>query len=317
MAQAGLPDEARVFFAETQKLKPQNLADVRRTLDAFVSNHSSLRRLALVTSGGTTVPFEMNTVRFLDNFSTGTRGATCCEQLLHRGYAVVLLHRAGSAFPFTRHAVDRIQSDPVRAASEGLHVAAAFDGRSLEDELLSVPFTTIFDYLFLLREACESLAVAGRGLLVMLAAAVSDFYIPEAELATDKIQSRNHDGLTLQLSNVPKLLGAVRTWLPDAFVLSFKLETNRNVLAAKAAAAIQKYGVDAVVSNLLQTRRDEVTIVSREPGADIVCGSVQGDEQDPVNVQGIRSTVIRRGDDAVVDEALIAEIVRWHDSLKA
>ena len=31
--------------------------------------------LAVVTSGGTTVPLEQRTVRFIDNFSTGTRGA--------------------------------------------------------------------------------------------------------------------------------------------------------------------------------------------------------------------------------------------------
>ena len=33
----------------------------------------------VITSGGTTVPLEKNTVRFIDNFSTGTRGATSAE----------------------------------------------------------------------------------------------------------------------------------------------------------------------------------------------------------------------------------------------
>lgn len=35
--------------------------------------------LVVITSGGTTVPLEKNTVRFIDNFSTGTRGATSAE----------------------------------------------------------------------------------------------------------------------------------------------------------------------------------------------------------------------------------------------
>ena len=39
----------------------------------------SHKRIALVTSGGTTVPLENNTVRFIDNFSAGTRGATSAE----------------------------------------------------------------------------------------------------------------------------------------------------------------------------------------------------------------------------------------------
>eukprot|EP00041_Stephanoeca_diplocostata_P007735 m.111754 g.111754 ORF g.111754 m.111754 type:complete len:90 (+) comp17010_c0_seq2:97-366(+) len=37
------------------------------------------RRIVVVTSGGTTVPLEKNTVRFLDNFSTGNRGAASAE----------------------------------------------------------------------------------------------------------------------------------------------------------------------------------------------------------------------------------------------
>ena len=37
------------------------------------------RRVVLVTSGGTTVPLERKMVRFLDNFSAGTRGAISAE----------------------------------------------------------------------------------------------------------------------------------------------------------------------------------------------------------------------------------------------
>ncbi len=35
--------------------------------------------VVLVTSGGTAVPLERQTVRFLDNFSTGSRGALSAE----------------------------------------------------------------------------------------------------------------------------------------------------------------------------------------------------------------------------------------------
>ena len=37
------------------------------------------RKIVIITSGGTTVPLEKNTVRFIDNFSTGARGATSAE----------------------------------------------------------------------------------------------------------------------------------------------------------------------------------------------------------------------------------------------
>src|ERR1700712_2715570 len=49
------------------------------------------RRIVLVTSGGTTVPLENQTVRFIDNFSAGTRGATSAEYFLDAGYAVIFL----------------------------------------------------------------------------------------------------------------------------------------------------------------------------------------------------------------------------------
>ncbi len=72
----------------------------------------------MVTSGGTTVPFEKNTVRFLDNFSQGTRGAASAEKFLEEeeeassereegAYAVVFLHRQGSLRPFRRWVVCR------------------------------------------------------------------------------------------------------------------------------------------------------------------------------------------------------------------
>ena len=58
------------------------------------------RRIALVTSGGTSVPLEKNTVRSIENFSTGTRGATSAEYFLSQGYSVIFLAREGSKMPF-------------------------------------------------------------------------------------------------------------------------------------------------------------------------------------------------------------------------
>lgn len=54
-------------------------------------------------SGGTTVPLELNTVRFVDNFSAGTRGACSAEYFLQAGYAVIFLHRLKSLEPYARH----------------------------------------------------------------------------------------------------------------------------------------------------------------------------------------------------------------------
>jgi phosphopantothenate-cysteine ligase len=37
------------------------------------------RKVAIITSGGTMAPLERRTVRFIDNFSTGSRGSWLAE----------------------------------------------------------------------------------------------------------------------------------------------------------------------------------------------------------------------------------------------
>eukprot|EP00435_Cladocopium_sp_Y103_P025967 s444_g6.t1 len=74
---------AEAFFKDTNKLKPEKLEAQRQAVSDFVRQARAKGiRVALITSGGTTVPFEVNTVRFIDNFSTGTRGAFCTQELL-------------------------------------------------------------------------------------------------------------------------------------------------------------------------------------------------------------------------------------------
>lgn len=42
-------------------------------------------------------------MRFVDNFSAGTRGAASAEYFLEHNYAVIFMYRAKSLEPFTRH----------------------------------------------------------------------------------------------------------------------------------------------------------------------------------------------------------------------
>ena len=84
----------------------------RRRLDEFLTfpenalDDQSHLKLVLITSGGTTIPLEKNTVRFLDNFSTGSRGASSAEYFLQKDYLVVFLHRRSSLKPFSRRIHD-------------------------------------------------------------------------------------------------------------------------------------------------------------------------------------------------------------------
>lgn len=307
---------AEAFFKDTIKLKPEKLEAQRQAVSHFVRQaRAKGSRVALITSGGTTVPFEVNTVRFIDNFSTGTRGALCTQEFLEAGYAVIFLHRKGSNFPYATEIVKKLNEAPL----ELLQASACTQPPSdIQERLLAIGFNTIFDYLFLLRECSQAVADAGTAATILLAAAVSDFYVPESEMATEKIQSRAHDGLTVQLRNVPKLLGAVRLWAPQAFILSFKLETNPNILLAKAAGALKKYKVDAVCSNVLQTIRDWVTIVEVDKASSIeVPGEISGEEREPVQVSGVRSRRVERKDAKSVDVPLIRSVIEMHSEKMA
>ena len=235
---------------------------------SFLTTHSSLR-VALVTSGGTTVPLERNTVRFVDNFSGGLRGAVSTELLLEMGYAVIFLHRTRSTLPFLRffqneemlgHLVPAEDGSVVLAGQPEAH-AALVAMRRHASRLLSLPFFSVSEYLDLFA-AISRLMDTPRA-LIYACAAVSDFFIPEDEMAEHKIQSRdNSHGLDLHLKNVPKMLGKLRSeWCPHATIVTFKLETDESILLSKASASMKSYGQDIVVGNVLATYRHRVILM--------------------------------------------------------
>lgn len=217
------------FFANAAQA-PMCLSQ-QAALSTFVAAQPAGRRIVCVTSGGTTVPLEKHTVRFLDNFSTGTRGAISAEHFVQQGYAVIYLHRTGAAEPFSRVLTPFVQNilellrpvpdtDGATASADGMVVgasAAAFSAEMLvalsqyqhakrDNTLLMLPFVSIGDYLHSLKAVALALTPAGPRAMLYLAAAVSDFYIPPEKMATHKIQS-SIGCLDIHLDGVPKLLG--------------------------------------------------------------------------------------------------------------
>lgn len=237
-------------------------------------------RLVIITSGGTKVPLEVNMVRFIDNFSSGERGSASAESFLKAGYKVIFIHRKGSIAPFTRG----FRANIAASIDSTLMSSIAIQGDSLvldipsavneeirseitcyraciqRNAMLSLTFETVDEYLELLELVARRVAPFGPSVMFYLAAAVSDFYVPIEQRQVHKIQSSS--GLDLHLEQVPKMLGSLtNTWAPDAFVVSFKLETDVELLIPKAQQAIAKYHVHAVVANILTTRRDIVYLV--------------------------------------------------------
>ncbi|KAI4132504.1 MAG: hypothetical protein LQ347_002558 [Umbilicaria vellea] len=271
---------------------------------SFIDQHRAQdRRVVLITSGGTTVPLENQTVRFIDNFSAGTRGATSAEYFLEAGYAVIFLHRQFSLLPYARHyshSTNCFLDYMVEGKSEEVVVGAEYQEEMLgvlrkynaakkNNTLLVLPFTTITDYLWELKELATLMRVLGSKGLFYLAAAVSDFFIPRDRMAEHKIQSseagdhlRNggaantkpsngsdqgassNKRLVIDLDPVPKFLKQlVDGWAPEGMIVSFKLETDPSILITKAQMALERYSHHLVIGNLLSTRKWEVVFVAR------------------------------------------------------
>ncbi|CBN77385.1 conserved unknown protein [Ectocarpus siliculosus] len=227
----GTTETARSFFDDNSK--PQTLqVKLKQTgeaLEAFLDDKRGRGRpVVCITAGGTAVPLEANTVRTIDNFSTGRRGAVSAEQFIARGYGVIYLGREGCAAPFARRFqelvsnhvdlkfMDKLVLGDTRRVELGTEAAAStakegivsgsggavteVDERLVEtlvaykdavesNSLLSISFVSLEEYLWCLRMVSRCMDRMGRHGMLFLAAAVSDFHIPSHKLREHKIDS--------------------------------------------------------------------------------------------------------------------------------
>ncbi|KAI8080772.1 DNA/pantothenate metabolism flavoprotein [Gilbertella persicaria] len=253
---------------------PTDLPEFESKLSAFVDYHKEKgNNVVFITSGGTTVPLENQTVRFIDNFSNGTRGASSAEYFLKAGYAVVFMHRQNSIQPFHRHFghmldyVEPKQDGTVQVRPEyvdAIHtVLTKYHQVKEKNLMLMLDFVTLPEYLFKLQAGTKILARLQNKAMYYLAAAVSDFFIRSEKMAEHKIQSRD-GGLTLTLDQVPKFLKPlVSHWASKGLIVSFKLETDNTLLVPKARQALNRYGHQVVIGNMLKTRKQTVTLITQ------------------------------------------------------
>ncbi|KAI3413264.1 hypothetical protein GPALN_010762 [Globodera pallida] len=258
-------------LTHSSSLPPMDPATLCSLINAFLGRLDSdqSQRIVLITSGGTRVKLEKNAVRSIENFSMGTRGAVSAEHFLRHGYSVIFFHRDESLKPFSRKYAHLFEH--LEATNGGQVKVTGFPGladdlalyKRFADRLLFIPFTDVGQYLHDLEIICHCLHRYGPNVLIYLAAAVSDFYIREEQLSTHKIQSAAVDGeLQLKLSLVPKILERlVDKVVPDAYIISFKLETDESILIDKARGALVKYGHNAVIGNVMQHRKRHVVFV--------------------------------------------------------
>ncbi|GJD12188.1 Phosphopantothenate--cysteine ligase 1 [Galdieria sulphuraria] len=277
-------EEEGLFFNSCGNWIKNYLQQQQIQLDTFLKSEailSSEKPIVVVTSGGTIAPLEKRLVRYIDNFSTGNRGAGAAESFLEHHCHVIFLYREGSCCPygrfFPKHCLEILHTYSLDGdhLSDNGKLIVPFQKLAKATEqsrILLLTFQTVTEYLYALRQIALSLNPFGKRVIIFLAAAVSDFYIPESELPEHKISStisQSHEedeqssqsSFLLRLYHVPKCLGWLKSkWAPQAYVVAFKLETDANVLLEKAKHTIDKYGVDVVVANELTSRYEHVQL---------------------------------------------------------
>ncbi|GAV08795.1 hypothetical protein RvY_18438 [Ramazzottius varieornatus] len=277
-------DELDKAWLEICGRRSEELTPALQSVEAFCSAFPTKQKCVLITSGGTRVPLERNAVRYIQNFSTGMRGARSAEQFLQLGYAVIFLHSKHSALPWQwnfhldsltdleDHAGPGRTDKEIREEADkrlelgtevGTFHSAISSINRFRSHTCKVEYQDLDEYLFFLRKIPEMMDKSFTVPLLYLAAAVSDFHIPWEELLEHKIQSSD-GGLNLHLKPVPKFLRCLRAWTPKALIVGFKLETDEDSLRQKAQKSMEKYDLDAVVANELGTRYAKVLLMRRQ-----------------------------------------------------
>lgn len=290
------------FFAKTtpdplwelERLETRVSEFVRSQLDAG----SRRRGIALVTAGATIVPLDAHNDKFVDLSAKAQeqQGPACAEYLLQLGYAVIFLHREGSLQPFTRHFQEYIQSgafmDMFHMRTDGL----VLDGLDLaqqlkfqnvtllyndaKDRLLNVSFSSVQQYLLLLRLTTQAVGAADNRGIVILAATVMDFYVPthSERTTTDKkaakTKPKKKDELfAVNFARVPNLIKRVRRdWCPKAFLVTLKHELQDGETIEAAHVAVEKYGMDVVAGTYRHAdAHDEILLITEQEDTIVSC----------------------------------------------
>lgn len=257
------PDLIESFLKTYASHLPNSIHQIIEILKHNLDENNNLK-LIVITSGRTNVPLEKNTVRYISNFSGGGRGASSAEIALKHGYIVLYLHHVTAVRPFyDQNIFDKVSigEDGNTLICKDENVVDQFKNKlKYKNNLFEVEYNTIFEYLTSVAKIVKEMAIFKKRVMFYSAAAVSDFYLPLESMSEHKIQSRLTDQLELKLDQTPKLLLMLKIWNPDLYLVSFKLETDESILFSKVNSAIEKYHIDAVISNMKHNYKTEVNI---------------------------------------------------------
>lgn len=281
------------FFAKTAQDPRWELERLETRVAEFVRSQlasGSRRGVALVTAGATIVPLDSRNDTFVDLSAKAQeqQGPACAEHLLQLGYAVIFLHREGSMQPFTRHFQEYIQSGAFMdmfhmreqgLVLEGLDLAQQlkFQNTALlyndaKDRLLNLSFTSVQQYLMLLRLTAKAVGEADNRAVVILAATVMDFYVPTHSHDNGDRAKKNKGEFSVNFVRVPNLIKRVRKdWCPKAFLVTLKHEFQDGQMIEAAHLAVEKYGMDVVAGTYRHETSHEILLITEQEDTIVSC----------------------------------------------
>lgn len=192
----------------------------------------------LVTSGGTKIPIDM--VRDITNMSKGTFGSKIALAALRADHDVVFLKAAGSKSPM-------MFEKPVPYTTVDEFEEFWNERQRYCSHFVEADYKTFEQY----ERSLRMLISEKRPDVIVLAAAVSDYYVPNVHHG----KIRSNDLLTIKLEQLPKVITSVRRWAkPGAKIVGFKLlvGSRGNELVDAAERSMKDNQCNMMVANDLE-----------------------------------------------------------------
>lgn len=217
---------------------------------------SSKSPCILITSGGTEVAIDP--VRSIKNKSTGNFATSLACAALKNDAEVIYLAASSSRTPFSTQIDFNHQSletinQEVSALTQFKH---ASHGRYREYR-----YTTFEEY----SSQLQRLLLQYQPEVVILAAAVSDYLVEN--YTEEKV--RTHQGLTLKLQVAPKVIQQIKHWLPQTFLIGFKMliDASDDELVEAAFQGFKAHQANLIIANnLASIQRSQHEVLLVEPG---------------------------------------------------
>jgi phosphopantothenate--cysteine ligase len=211
----------------------------------------------LITSGGTKVPIDP--IRSITNHSSGKFGAQISKAALISNMDVIYLTSSEGLSPFYQ-TFDYAKKPDLEKDILSLQKLYEFT-QQFRDHYIEYRYANYEEYSIFLKKIIE----VDKPDIVILAAAVSDYLIEN--YSSSKI--RSNESLNLKLKSTIKWIQKIKEWLPNTFLVGFKLMVNAtdSELIKTALDSITVNHADLIVANdltSLQKHKHEIILVERD-----------------------------------------------------